>query len=371
MGLNKINRCVLCVVLVICVRIAALANDTVAVRDSAWYHEKWYNQLFQNGFKIHEPGINYPKFPRFCLNVYDWGNRTFNTYDTRYVVGTGKNWKVMGRSYNWGDSYALFFDKDSYLRMQSGMYSDVGVYLCFMAVSVGYAWNVNKMFQHTDDSRKTFDFNFCCALFSADLNMVSSKGGTKIRHFGDYDGGKTISYNFNDISFESISGDIYYFFNHSRYSQAAAYSYSKYQLRSAGSWIVGLGMAYRNIDMDFSSLPPDMLEALPNLKKQYMFRYTDYEILGGYAYNWVFRPKWLFNVTTLPSIGYKHSYENATDGRKDLFATNLKLRFSLTYNHKALFVGMLGRMDGHFYLTNGYSFFNAVETLSLNVGARF
>lgn len=373
MGLKKLYLYLFYVIVSVSPLCAAEDPDSPAVagRDSSWYHEKWYNQLLQNGFRIHEPGVNYPKFPRLCLNIYDWGNRTFNTYDNRYVVGTGKNWKVMGHSYNWADSYALFFDKDSYLRIQSGLYSDIGVYLCFMAVSVGYSWNVNKLFQHTQNERKTFDFNFCCALFSADINSVSTKGGTKIRHFGEYNEGKTMSYNFDDIGYYNISGDIYYFFNHSRYSQAAAYSYSKYQLRSAGSAIIGFGMSYSNIDMDFSSLPPDMLATLPNLKKQYTFRYTDYELLGGYAYNWVFKPKWLFNITALPSIGYKHSYENATDGSKDMFATNLKIRSSLTYNHRALFVSLLGRLDGHFYLTKGYSFFNSVESLSLKVGARF
>jgi hypothetical protein len=208
-------------------------------------------------------------------------------------------------------------------------------------------------------------------LFSANFNYTSTSGGTKIRHFGNYNNGRTMSYNFNDINAENISGDIYYFFNHSKYSQAAAYTYSKYQLRSAGSAILGFGMAHRNIGMDFSSLPKDMLESLPNLKQQYKFRYTDYEILGGYAYNWVFRPKWVFNITVLPSIGYKHSYQDATETRKDMFATNLKLRSSLTYNHKALFVGLLGRVDGHLYLGSGYSFLNSVESVSMQVGARF
>ncbi|MDE6205419.1 MAG: hypothetical protein K2F66_04800, partial [Duncaniella sp.] len=51
----------------------------------------WIKQLIDNGFRIHDEGVCYPRFPRFCLNVYNWGDRTFNSYDTTYVVGTGKN----------------------------------------------------------------------------------------------------------------------------------------------------------------------------------------------------------------------------------------------------------------------------------------
>ena len=47
----------------------------------------WIKQIINNGFHIHDPAICYPKFPRFCLEVYNWGDRTFNSYDNNYVVG--------------------------------------------------------------------------------------------------------------------------------------------------------------------------------------------------------------------------------------------------------------------------------------------
>lgn len=78
-----------------------------------YYRQNWVKQLFANGFRINEPGINYPKFMRFCLNVYNWGDRTFNSYDPEYVVGTGKNWKLYLNSHNWAQSYALFFRRIS------------------------------------------------------------------------------------------------------------------------------------------------------------------------------------------------------------------------------------------------------------------
>ena len=47
------------------------------------------------------------KFPKFCIDVYRWGDRTFNTYDSAYVVGTGKKFNVKLRMDSWLDYYAF------------------------------------------------------------------------------------------------------------------------------------------------------------------------------------------------------------------------------------------------------------------------
>lgn len=115
-----------------------------------------------------------------------------------------------------------------------------------------------------------------------------------------------------------------------------------------------------------------MLEYVPEGRMDYKFNYADYNIIVGYGYNCVLTPrKWLFNITALPSIGYKHVFRESSDGRKDMFATNMKLLFSFVYNYKALFSSLTGRFDGAFYLGEAYTFFNSNMSLSLTVGARF
>lgn len=88
----------------------------------------WYKQLWNNGFRIHDKNVNYPAFPRFLLKVYDWGDRTFNSYDTDYVVGTGKNWKLLVNNYNWMESYMMLFSMRSrdMLHIRSEIYNDLG-----------------------------------------------------------------------------------------------------------------------------------------------------------------------------------------------------------------------------------------------------
>lgn len=334
--------------------------------------ENWVRQLIANGFHINDPGIKYPRFARFCLDVYNWGDRTFNTYDTTYVVATGKNWKLKGISNNWANSYFMIFPHNTQLHMLSHINADIGGYLCFMAVSLGYSFNAREIITHQKANRRNFEFNFTCALFSGNLIKNSTKGGVTIRRFGDYNDGGRISVPLDDISNDQFSADLYYFFNHRHYAHAAAYCFSKYQLKPAGTWIVGAGFNNQNIRMNFKKLPTDMLSYLPSLSMMYHFHYTDYNIVGGYAYNWVPRPRtWLLNLTVLPSIGYKHSFEDATDGRRDMFSTSMRVMGAAVYNHRSLFASVTGRFDGYLYYTRNFTFLNSTESLTFTVGMRF
>lgn len=334
----------------------------------------WMERLYNSGFHINDPRIGYPKFAKFCVNVYNWGDRTFNSYDPDYVVGAGKNWKVIGKSYNWMQSYALMFTRNTSIRMISDLYSDIGAHLCFMAVSVGYDFNANELFKSPVSTRSNFEFNFTCALFAANYQHSSTKGGAHVTKFGRFTPptGQKLSFKFNGVDQESTVIDVYYFFNHRKYSQAAAYCYSKYQLKSAGSLITGFSYTHQMIGLDFSNLPADMLFYLPGDYDHYRFRYTDYDVMLGYAYNCVMKPRrWLFNITVLPSVGYKHSYEDSTEGRKSMLSTNVKAMLSFVYNHRGLFASLSGRFDGRAYYGRGYTFFNSNESLTFNVGVRF
>lgn len=345
-----------------------IANDTLSHKYSSTL---WIKQIIQNGFKINDPSIYYPKFPRFALKVYNWGDKTFNSYDTNYVVGTGKNWKLQGKNYNWFETSSMFFPGNSTLNMHSNLFADAGGHISFMAVSVGYMWNVNNLF-HNSNTRHTFNFDFTCSRFTINIQSTLSDGGMHLTKFGDFNNGKHFNYKFDDISISTVYADAYYFFNNKKYSHAAAYSYSKYQLKSAGTAIVGFNFTEQNIDMDFTSLPAKMLEYLPLGSPLYTFHHKDYAILGGYGYNWVLKPRrWLFNVTAMGAIGYKKSYEDSTDGKRNLVANNYKLTLGLVYNHRALFAGAVVKFNGFLYYNSNFTHFNTLNNFSAIVGMRF
>ncbi len=348
------------------------AEPDSVIRIQVEEYRPWYKQLVDNGFHINDPGIRYPRFARFCVNVYNWGDRTFNSYNPEYVEGTGKNWKALVRSFNRMETYALFFEDDQRMNIRSDIYPDFGIHLCFMAVSIGYTFKPNSLLGHAKNNRENLDFSFTCALFAANISYSSYNGGSVITRMGDYEGGRHIQYHFDGITQKSLTGNLYYFFNHKKYSQAAAYCFSKYQLKSAGSWIAGISFSHQNIHMNFESLPDEMVEHLPDLSRQYTFRYTDYDILGGYAYNWVLKPRrWLINVTFLPSIGFKRSKEITEDNRETMFSMNVMGRLAGVYNHRSLFASLEVNSNAFVNFARNYTFINSFIALSFNVGVRF
>lgn len=339
----------------------------------------WVQQLYKANFRINDPRIHYPKFANFCRKVYNWGNDTFNTYDTTYVVGTGKNWKIMVNSTNWLQGFGYLFEQESdnkshldRVTIRSNINSDLGISLNFMAVGIGHTWNVNQIFGHSSAPRSTWNFNFTCALFSAELQTLSTKGNAYIERFGQYQDGKRLHIPFNDVSQKMLTIQAYYFFNHRKYSQAAPYTFSKYQLRSAGTWLLGLKYSDQDITMDFSSLPREILESKPTSIPLFNhFKYHEIGIIGGYAFNAVMPHHWLFNITATPSLALRRSLSSTDNKFSQLISTGLTGRTALTYNHRALFASLQIQANIGFIFNAGYSFFNARESVSLIVGARF
>ena len=55
----------------------------------------WWNRLRKGELDLKDTTIIYPRFLKFCVNTYNWADRTFNSYDTTFVQGTGKRWKAV------------------------------------------------------------------------------------------------------------------------------------------------------------------------------------------------------------------------------------------------------------------------------------
>ncbi len=348
--------------------IPSVVTDTCRVKTSSTL---WIKQLIANGFHINDPGVDYPKFPRFCLNVYNWGDRVFNSYDPEYVVSAGKNWKAQLKTHNWLETYSFIFPRGHMLHIASNVYADVGASVSFMAVSVGYMFNANEL-AHSSDKRSYFGLNFTCALFSADYSHTTTDGGAHISRFGKLINDQRVHIPLENLVNHTTQAEVVYFFNHRKYSQAAAECYSKYQLKSAGSWTAGFNYTRQNVTMDLGEAIPEIWEQLPDLQRHYTFNYIDYIALGGYAYNWVLKPRtWLFNVSPILGVGYKHTRVTSTDGRRDMVATKGQLALNLVYNHRALFIGVHGKVSASWYFNGNYTFMDSFYNMQASLGFRF
>ena len=47
----------------------------------------WKWAILSGKLDLRDDDVEYPKFVKFCLDVYDWGSRTFNTYVNLLEVG--------------------------------------------------------------------------------------------------------------------------------------------------------------------------------------------------------------------------------------------------------------------------------------------
>ncbi len=54
-----------------------------------------------------------------------------------------------------------------------------------------------------------------------------------------------------------------------------------------------------------------------------------------------------------------------------MISPNIRFKLALVRNRKNFFYGAHFVMDGHWYISKNYSFFNSVEDLTLTAGIRF
>lgn len=334
----------------------------------------WLNRIKDRTFDIKDTDIIYPGFVGLCVDIYNWGDRFFNTYDPEYVVGTGTKWKATVKSSNWTDSYSMTLGKTQ-IQMLSNVYSSFGPYISFMAVSVGYEANLNRLISHLPTRQKRWAFSFSTSLFWLDLYYNTNKDGTVIRRFGDYrdtDGHLLISQPFSGLQLRNFGLDIYYFVNNKRYSQGAAYNFSKIQKKSQGSLLLGLTLSHQYIDLDFGTLPGALQAELPSGSiKHYNFTYNDFCLMVGYGYNLVLGKHWLWNITALPNVGIKHCMPQNVGGRRELFSLNAKGNTSFVFNSGSFFAGAFANIDLHWYNSSRVSFANAVMAFGAQAGYRF
>ena len=286
------------------------------------------------------------KFPRFCVNTYRWGDKFFNGYDTTYVKSTNYKFNVKLTTDSWLDGYQFMLPNATRIYMRSDPSTSAGLYLTYLAVSVGYDVNFSKLFGGVDRSRQRFRFGFNCMLFAAEAYLIKNDVGTTIKRFGPKGSPGNLQIPFDGINNETWGLDAYYFFTHKRYSEAASFNFSRVQKRSHGSFYTGFSIYSQKLDFDFSTLPDVYKAMLPKdwPSERYQVNTHNYAIRLGYGYNWVFAPKWVLGVSESPIIGVRKGYVNSDIEKVSLSLYN-RLKISTVWNSGRLFFGLVGKFD--------------------------
>lgn len=327
----------------------------------------WWRAMKHGKVNFKDSTMRYPKFVTFCYKVYKWGDKAFNSYDTAYVVPTGKNWKLTLKNQNWIDNYSGGLD-GNHAMFTSGAASNIGLYLSFMAVSVGYSLDVDRLFGAKGTSQM-MEFSFTCARFTAEAHKITNTGrmSTRIKlDGGEWKKGEKL----DALRRESMGVSATYFFNNRKYARAAAYCYSKFQRRSAGSALAGFSIVNYDFKVDTEKLTPDQAQKFEYVGVAHM-RYTDYCLRGGYAHNWVLGSKFLLNVTALAGMGVKHIHSTKYMASGNTGALVAGGNFALTYNHKRYFASLQSNVNTSLYITGKRHFGYTVADFTTVFGIRF
>ena len=332
----------------------------------------WKQRIFRHGWSINDTTIVYPPVLDFGVKTYRWLNHALNYYDSAYVVNPGvgkKKFKVMIKNSNWLDFYSGHLGKwETPVQLNSDVTSLFGFHISGMGLSFTYMINARDLLAGNFIRNRRLQFSFTTSrIFIEAYYRKNDQSSVHIHRLGKWMGTEL----FHGLKREGYGLDAYYIFNHTHYSQAAAYCFSKYQKRSAGSLMAGIYLSHQDVVMDMSTLSNELKKHLPNEVTDYRFRYRDFGFMVGYGYSWVFHHGWLYNITAVPSIGYRHSFPNSIDGKRSLLSTNLNGRMALVRTAGNFFYALTFNHEGHWYQSLNHSFYNSYSNLDVTAGFRF
>ncbi len=192
----------------------------------------------------------------------------------------------------------------------------------------------------------------------------------------------------DDVPFDGLHAGItginlYYIFNHGRFSYPAAFAQSTQQKISCGSWMAGIGYLRNSIELDHEALQTLIDERLGKQKVQLdsglMFRnvnFYDLNLSAGYGYNWVFAKNWLFGACLQAAVAYKRSVGDVVgDERKGFSFKNINIdgigRFGLVYNTGKWFAGGNIIVHTYNYHKSRFSSNNTFGSMNIYAGCYF
>lgn len=354
------------------------ASDGLTAPDSVvmpqYVRHDWIELLRQRRLEINDTSLRYPKFVDFCLRLYRWAENTFNSYDPQYVRGTGKHGKVRLVSDNWTDMYFFKFSDGKPLFMASNLYCNIGFQANYSVLSLSYSFDMNSLLSNRSSRHKKLSFSFSCARLYGEAYYWENEGSTIIREIETPSNKKDHNYHnihFDGLSFKAYGAMAFYIFNYRKFSFAAAYNLSNYQMKSAGSWMLGASGTRYDCNFDFTKLPEYIVENSKVPLVEYRLNYNSVNVTGGYSYNWVCNRHFLINTTTLPGLGISFSYTDSTTGRKDLVSLNIRQMLSLTYTNRQFFLTLNGTFHGNLLPTSGVRFNSGIVNFQASTGVRF
>lgn len=312
--------------------------------------------------------------------------RGFSAIDTAYIEPQHYNYTVMLQTtLNYDVYYIRSYSGQSVL-LAPDVPVKVGPYIGWRWIFLGYTFDLKNLNLGSRQKRE-LDLSIYSSQIGVDLFYRRTGNDYKIRkvYLGDK---KDILVNdaipFDGISVGITGANLYYIFNHKRFSYPAAFSQSTVQKLSCGSWMAGIGYTQNSISLDYNRLKEAVEDNIVHGEAKLdsgfnvnSVKYIDINASCGYGYNWVFAPKWLLAASLSAALGYKHTRSSA-DGESDKHGftfNNLSFdgvgRLGLVYNNMRWYAGMSAILHSYSYRKSRFATNNIFGSVNLYIGYNF
>lgn len=321
--------------------------------------------------------------------------REFSNIDTAYIEPQHYIYTVMLENTNTYEVYTLNNIKGQKISFAPDLSWRFGPYVGWSWMFLGYTLDLKHLNASSNhSSKKEFNISLYSSMIGVDFfwretgndyhvqrMSLGDDVDTDVLHRVKFDGFKA-----------SIRGlNLYYIFNHRKFSYPAAYSQSTMQRRSAGSWMVGLGYTRHELEVDWDKLTTLVDTYLSHeaaqgdkakIDSSLMFskvKYSDYSATIGYGYNWVFARNMLFNASLSMGLAYNQSSSNNDENdkkqTKNFRFRNFNLdgvgRFGIVYNNMRWYVGASTVIHTYNYKKDNFSTNNSFGSVNIYAGYNF
>lgn len=326
---------------------------------------------------------------RFIGTLYKFV-KNFSQVDTNYIQPQGFNYTAMLQNTNTYELYRITSSKGNDFTFAPLPSMKLGPYLGWRWVFLGYTFDLKHI--SNGDKKKELDLSLYSSQIGVDFFYRKTGTDYKITHMSFGAGHDIDTHRMRGIDYDGINVSIkgcnlYYIFNHKRFSYPAAFSQSTIQRRSCGSAMCGIGYTQHSLSIDWEKLYGLVADKLgTDIAEKYMdnnlkmnkVKYTDFSLSGGYAYNWVFAHNWLAAASMSLALGYKSSYSDTNHDNfwlKDFSFHNFNIdgvgRFGLVWNNMRWYYGANAIIHTYNYHKSKFSTNNVFGSLNIYIGINF
>lgn len=316
-----------------------------------------------------------------------WLRRTvrgFSYIDTNYVEPQLYDFTVMVQMTHTYDVYQLRSKQQS-LTFAPAPTIKMGPYFGWRWFFLGYTFDLKHLSFDSQSQKREIDFSIYSAQIGVDLFYRRTGSDYKIRNvkLGSDAVNKSLEgLDFGGLNVGVTGFNLYYVFNHQRFSYPAAFAQSTRQKISCGSWLVGVGYTVNSLEFDHEKLQ-QLVDEHSNGEKVVVdsslifnsIKYHDSCGSIGYAYNWVFARNFLFCASSMFGLAYKKTVGEGESKKTGFDISNVNFdyigRFGIVYNDSRWYAGASAIIHAYTYRKERFAANNVFGSLNVYVGFNF